>query len=147
MSATHQFHIIYVSVNAVAAGRRARTRDSMASIRHVFLEADHDGDGVLARVHARPDLPSPSYVLRSSPGRVHLHTPEGLEAHVSQSYHNLIFTLECRVPEVLLTARAAMRPARKGARRAHTGSMQPTSNAAPRDAAPAECNRTSGTRY
>ena len=30
---------------------------------------------------------------------------------------------------------------------AHTGSMQPTSNAAPRDAAPAECNRTSGTRH
>lgn len=63
---------VYVSVNAVAAGQRARTRDSMASIRHVFLEADHDGDGVLARVHARSDLPPPSYVLHSSPGRVHL---------------------------------------------------------------------------
>ena len=63
---------MYVSVNAVAAGQRARTRDSMASIRHVFLEADHDGDGVLARVQARRDLPPPSYVLHSSPGRVHL---------------------------------------------------------------------------
>src|SRR4051794_15470728 len=62
---------VYVSVNAVAAGKRTRTRDSMASIRHVFLDADHDGDGVLARVHARSDLPSPSYVLHSSPGRVH----------------------------------------------------------------------------
>ena len=38
-------------------------------------------------------------------------------------------------------------PGAQGARRAHTGSMQPTSNAAPRDAAPAECNRTSGTRH
>src|SRR4029450_5397388 len=38
-------------------------------------------------------------------------------------------------------------PRAQGARRAHTGSMQPTSNAAPGDAAPAECNRTSGTRY
>jgi hypothetical protein len=37
-------------------------------------------------------------------------------------------------------------PGAQGARRAHTGSMQPTSNAAPRDAAPAECNRTSETR-
>ena len=27
-----QFHIMYVSVNTVAAGRRARTRDAMASI-------------------------------------------------------------------------------------------------------------------
>ena len=38
-------------------------------------------------------------------------------------------------------------PGAQGARRAHTGSMQPTSNAAPRDAAPAECNRASGTRH
>ena len=38
-------------------------------------------------------------------------------------------------------------PGAQGARRAHTGSMQPTSNAAPRDAAPAECNRTSETRH
>ena len=63
---------IYVSVNAVAAGRRARTRDAMASVRHVFLEADRDGDAVLARVEARSDLPPPSYVLHSSPGRVHV---------------------------------------------------------------------------
>lgn len=67
----HRFNI-YVSVNAIEAGKRARTRDSMASIRHVFLEADHDGDAVLARVHARADLPPLSYVLHSSPGRVHL---------------------------------------------------------------------------
>jgi len=38
-------------------------------------------------------------------------------------------------------------PGAQGARRAHTGCMQPTSNAAPRDAAPAECHRTSGTRH
>ena len=61
---------VYVSVNGIAFGRRARTRDSIASIRHVFLEADRDGDVVLARVHARSDLPPPSYVLHSSPGRI-----------------------------------------------------------------------------
>ena len=63
---------VYVSVNAIAAGRRARTRDAIASIRHLFLEADHDGDGVLSAVCARPDIPAPSYVLHSSPGRLHL---------------------------------------------------------------------------
>lgn len=63
---------VYVSVNAVAAGRYTRTRDAMASVRHVFLEADRDGDVVLARVEARSDLPPPNYVLQSSPGRVHL---------------------------------------------------------------------------
>jgi hypothetical protein len=63
---------VYVSVNAVAAGKRARTRDAMASVRHVFLDADRDGDAVLARVEARSDLPPPSYILHSSPGRLHL---------------------------------------------------------------------------
>jgi hypothetical protein len=58
----HQFHIMYVSVNAIAAGRRARTRDAIASVRHLFLEADHDGDRVLSAVCVRPDLPAPNRV-------------------------------------------------------------------------------------
>src|SRR6185436_19468514 len=33
-------------------------------------EADHDGPQVLRAIAVRPDLPSPSYVLHSSPGRV-----------------------------------------------------------------------------
>jgi len=63
---------MYVSVNAITVGRRARTRDAIASVRHLFLEADHDADEVLSTVCARPDIPAPSYVLHSSPGRLHL---------------------------------------------------------------------------
>jgi hypothetical protein len=63
---------IYVSVNAISPGRRSRTRESVRAIRHVFLEADHDGCEVLAAITARRDLPSPSYVLHSSPNRVHV---------------------------------------------------------------------------
>jgi len=63
---------IYVSVNAIASGRRSRTRDAIGAVRHVFLDADHDGSTVLSRVAARQDLPSPSYVLHSSPNRVHV---------------------------------------------------------------------------
>jgi hypothetical protein len=63
---------VFVSVNAIAAGRRSRRRDAIATIRHVFLDADHDGRGVLARVRARSDLPQPSYVLHSSPNHVHI---------------------------------------------------------------------------
>jgi hypothetical protein len=66
-----QFHIIFVSVNAIALGRRARTRDAIGAVRHVFLDADHDGLAVLSRVEARRDLPSPSYVLHSSPNHIH----------------------------------------------------------------------------
>jgi len=65
------FHIMYVSVNAVLPGR-SRTRRAVASIRHVFLEEDIDGPGLLAALTTRPDLPPPSYVLHSSPGRLHV---------------------------------------------------------------------------
>jgi hypothetical protein len=67
----HRFNV-YVSVNAIGAGRRSRTRDAIVGIRHVFLEVDRDGPGVLRRVDGRADLPSPSYVLHSSENRVHI---------------------------------------------------------------------------
>ena len=63
---------VFVSVNAIASGRRSRTRDAIGAVRHVFLDADHDGSAVLSRVEARQDLPSPSYVLHSSPNRMHV---------------------------------------------------------------------------
>ena len=63
---------IYCSVNAIAPARRSRTRDAIKAIRHVFLDADHDGPNVLAQVADRDDLPAPSYVLTSSPGRFHI---------------------------------------------------------------------------
>ena len=63
---------VYVSVNAITPGRRVRTRDAIHAIRHVFVEVDHNGRGVLATINARRDLPTPSYVLHSSPDRVHV---------------------------------------------------------------------------
>jgi hypothetical protein len=63
---------VYVGVNAIAAGRRSRTKEAIRAVRHVFLEADHDGQQVLATISIRGDLPPPSYVLDSSPNRVHV---------------------------------------------------------------------------
>jgi hypothetical protein len=63
---------VYVSVNAVSPHGRSRSRHSVTSVRHVFLEADDDGPQVLARIAARPDLPPPSYLLHSSRHRVHV---------------------------------------------------------------------------
>jgi len=62
---------VYVSVNAVRPGR-SRSRNAICGIRHVFLEEDADGPGLLASLTTRPDLPPPSYVLHSSPGRIHV---------------------------------------------------------------------------
>ena len=63
---------VFVSVNAITLGRRARTRDAIGAVRHVFLDADHDGLAVLSRLEARRDLPIPSYVLHSSPNHIHV---------------------------------------------------------------------------
>lgn len=66
-----QFNV-YVSINAVRTGVRARTKDAIGAVRHVFVEADEDGPGVVARVGGRRDLPAPSYLIHSSPNRVHV---------------------------------------------------------------------------
>ena len=62
---------VYVSVNAYHPGR-SRTREAVAHVRHLFLEEDRDGPGLLAALSTRSDLPPPSYVLHSSPGRLHV---------------------------------------------------------------------------
>jgi hypothetical protein len=63
---------VFISVNAIAAGRRCRTRDAIGAVRHVFLDADSDASAVLCRIDARRDLPSPSYILHSSPNHIHV---------------------------------------------------------------------------
>lgn len=63
---------VFVSVNAVTPGKRSRRRDAVRAIRHVFLDADRDGARVLSAIELRRDLPRPSYVLQSSPNRVHV---------------------------------------------------------------------------
>ena len=41
---------VFVSVNAIRPQRKARTRDAIGEIRHVFLDADRDGQSVLTAI-------------------------------------------------------------------------------------------------
>lgn len=76
---------VFVSLNTIRPQRKARTRDAIADVRHVFLDADRDGPAVLASIARRRDLPPPSYVTHSSPNRLHVlwrvsgFTKEGVE--------------------------------------------------------------------
>ena len=63
---------VYVSVNALTPHQRSRRRDTVRTIRHVFLDVDHDGGQVLRTIAARRDLPRPSFVIHSSRDRVHV---------------------------------------------------------------------------
>ena len=76
---------VYVSVNAMTPRRHERTKSAVRAVRHVFLDADSDGPTVLRNVEDRPDLPRPSCIIHSSPGRLHVlwrvrsFAPEGVE--------------------------------------------------------------------
>src|SRR6202790_4704935 len=63
---------VYVSVNAIRPRKVSRRRTAIGAIRHVFIDADHGGPAIVAAIAARRDLPPPSYVLHSSPNRVHV---------------------------------------------------------------------------
>jgi hypothetical protein len=62
---------VYVSVNAVRPGR-SRRKEAIAAVRHVVLDVDHEGPRILRELDARRDLPPLAYVLRTSPGRLHV---------------------------------------------------------------------------
>jgi hypothetical protein len=63
---------VYVSVNVIRPRKVSRRRTAIGAIRHVFLDADHDGSAVVGDIAARGDLPPLSYVLHSSQNRVHV---------------------------------------------------------------------------
>jgi hypothetical protein len=62
----------YVATNSIREGVRARTKDSIGTVRHVFLETDGDGQKLLDAIAVRQDLPAPSYTIESSPNRFHV---------------------------------------------------------------------------
>ncbi len=95
---------VYVSVNALAAGARHRTKRSVACVRHVFLEADAHGAALLAAIAAADDLPPLSYVLTSSPEHVHVFwratahdcaTVERLQKHLATRFRTDVAATAC----------------------------------------------------
>ena len=64
-----QRYEIYVSMNALCEGARGRTKEDVAVIRHVYLDFDDNGTAAVQDLFKRPDLPTPSHVLNTSPDR------------------------------------------------------------------------------
>jgi len=58
---------IYLSANALCGQATARTRNQIATVRHVFLDIDVNGEKVLATVLLDSHIPQPNYVLNTSP--------------------------------------------------------------------------------
>ena len=60
---------IYVSMNTLKPDAHTRTRADIAAIRHLYLDLDHDGAERLNQILTDPNLPTPNYVLDTSPGK------------------------------------------------------------------------------
>jgi hypothetical protein len=60
---------IYVSANPLRAGSRKRTKECIASVRHLYIDIDEDGDARLAALRASDQVPAPTAILSTSPGK------------------------------------------------------------------------------
>src|SRR5258708_22010673 len=57
---------LYLSMNALHEGAGGRTKAEIVEIRHIYLDFDENGTAAVQRLFARPDVPTPSYVLNTS---------------------------------------------------------------------------------
>jgi hypothetical protein len=60
---------IYVSANPLRSGSRKRTKECIASVRHIYIDIDTDGDARLATLRASDRVPTPTAILSTSPGK------------------------------------------------------------------------------
>ena len=60
---------IYVAANPLRSGSRRRTKDCIASVRHLYIDIDSDGDARVAALRASDAVPSPTVILATSPGK------------------------------------------------------------------------------
>lgn len=60
---------VYVAANPLRSGRRRRTKDCIASVRHLYIDIDSDGDARVAALRASDCVPSPTAILSTSPGK------------------------------------------------------------------------------
>lgn len=60
---------IYVSANPLHPGSRKRMKECVASVRHLYIDIDTDGDTRLAALRASDSVPAPTAILSTSPGK------------------------------------------------------------------------------
>jgi hypothetical protein len=60
---------IYVSANPLRPGSCKRTKECIASVRHIYIDIDTDGDVRLAALLASDAVPIPTAIISTSPNR------------------------------------------------------------------------------
>jgi hypothetical protein len=60
---------IYVAANPLRPGSRKRTKENIASVRHLYIDIDMDGDSRLVALRASNAVPTPTAILSTSFGK------------------------------------------------------------------------------
>src|SRR5271154_1192482 len=60
---------VYVAANPLRSGSRRRTKQSIASVRHLYIDIDFDGEARVAALRASDAVPAPTAILSTSPGK------------------------------------------------------------------------------
>jgi hypothetical protein len=60
---------IYIGMNTLKPEARTRTKEDIQTIRHLYLDLDHDGPAALAKIRQSNLVPLPNYSISTSPDR------------------------------------------------------------------------------
>ncbi len=60
---------VYVAANPVRSDSRKRTKESIAAVRHLYLDLDTDGEARLASLRASDAVPTPNAIVSTSLGK------------------------------------------------------------------------------
>jgi hypothetical protein len=60
---------VYVSANPLCAGSRRRTKETIAEVRHLYIDIDVDGETRVATLQASDAVPTPNVILTTSPNK------------------------------------------------------------------------------
>ncbi len=65
----HQGANIYVAANPLRSGSRKRIKDSIAEVRHLYLDIDADGDNRVSALRSSGAVPLPNIIISTSPDK------------------------------------------------------------------------------
>lgn len=77
---------IFIGMNPVMGGARSRTKEHIREVRHIYLDLDEDAGASLRAIRTTGDVPTPNFVLDTSPGKHQVvWRVEGLGNHEAES--------------------------------------------------------------
>jgi len=60
---------LYVAANPLRSGSQKRTKESIAEIRHLYIDIDIDGEARVAALRASNEVPTPTTIVATSQGK------------------------------------------------------------------------------